>query len=90
MPQTPPKPTEQKRYRTAGELKAALADVPDDTLLVRRGSMGFWSLAGLAAGWLEIIQVGKGRDAAHVSLDDPIFKNWKGVKGEPFKVIAFD
>lgn len=81
---------EQTRYRTAGELKAALADVPDDTPLVQRDPMGFWSLGGLAAGWLEIMRIGGGGESVHVGKDDRHFQTWKGDKGEPFKVIAFD
>lgn len=74
-------------YRTAGELKAALVDVPDDTPLAQRDQMGFW-INGIQAGWLTIVTIGRGKDKVAVSVDDPMWLNRK--RSDPIRVVAFE
>jgi hypothetical protein len=75
--------------KTVGELKTALADLPDDLLLSRPSHIGgFWHTNGLQVGYLELQKLGSGDDAVLISTKEEFFQSWKGVRGKPFMTLA--
>jgi hypothetical protein len=74
--------------KTVGELRALLADEPDDMPILTRGGMG-GCYASLEVAKAELVTVGKGEDSLTVHTSDPVFKTWKGKKGKPFVAVIF-
>lgn len=76
-------------YATVGELRAALADMPDDTQIAMRGGGGW--VRGVVLSDRDLITYGGGGDA--LTLDESegkrIFKGWRGKK-RASKALGFD
>jgi hypothetical protein len=77
-------------YKTAGELRAALEGVPDDMPLASRAwGGGIWKI-GVDVGTVDVRSAGTGPEQEIITATDDFFRTWKGARGEPFKVVAFD
>lgn len=86
------KPTEPKvnpRYYTVGDLRAAIADVTDDVLIMSMPGGPFLK-PGLVGGYADVILVGKGKDQCIVFANDEhlgVDSTYKGKKSAPKKVL---
>lgn len=78
-------------YATVGELKAALADIPDDTQIAMRGAGGGEWVRGVVLSDRDLTRYGPPEDA--MTLDtasgDKLFKGYKGPK-KAIKALGFD
>jgi hypothetical protein len=75
------------RVITVGELKAALAGLDDKLPIAHRPNGSFWS-SGLDIEEVELETLGRGRDRATFSADDPVMQKWHGKRSKPFKAIG--
>jgi hypothetical protein len=81
-----------KNILTVGDLKKALEDIPDDTLIARRGHHGDnWVNGFQQIGYIELATLGRKKiDRLTVATENPFYGRWNGYKSEPFKAVAFD
>jgi hypothetical protein len=89
MPRKTEQPKTNPRYYTVGDLRKAIADVPDDTLIMSMPGGPFLK-PGLVGGYAEVILVGSRKDQSIVFADDEhlgINSTWKGKKSAPKKVL---
>lgn len=78
-------------YVTVGELKAALADIADDTQIAMRGHGGGQWVRGVVLSDRDLTRYGEGSDAMTIdtSQGKHMFKNWRGKK-KAIKALGFD
>lgn len=78
-------------YATVGELRAALADIPDETQIAMRGGGGGEWVRGVVLSDRDLTRYGEGPTS--VTLDTSagkrIFKGWRGKK-KSVKALGFD
>lgn len=77
-------------YATVGELKAALANVPDDMNIAMRGRGGGEWVRGVVLSDRDLIKYGDGPDSITLDADNTVFKGRKVGKTKDIKALAFD
>lgn len=78
-------------YTTVAELKAALADIPDDTQIAMRGGSGGQWVRGVVLSDRNLTVYGEGSDAFTIDSEQgkKTFKGWKGKK-KSVTALGFD
>ncbi len=78
-------------YPTVDELRAALADLPDDTQIAMRGHSGGQWVRGVVLSDRDLTVYGEGTDAMTLDTESgkKIFKGWRGKK-RAVKALGFD
>lgn len=78
-------------YATVGELKAALADISDDTQIAMRGGHGAQWVRGVVLSDRDLTRYGDPDDSMTIdtSQGKHVFKNWRGKK-KAIKALGFD
>lgn len=77
-------------YGTVGELKAALADVPDDTQIAMRGAGGGEWVRGVVLSDRDLIKYGEGADSLTLDADNTVFRGRKVGKTKKISALGFD